>query len=56
MAILKGILQQLGYTEDRIWLKWISASEGKLFADTVTKMTEDLRKMGPNPMKQLWNA
>jgi F420-non-reducing hydrogenase iron-sulfur subunit len=56
VAILKGILNQMGFTEDRIWLKWISASEGKLFADTVTKMTDDLRKMGPNPMKQLWNA
>jgi F420-non-reducing hydrogenase iron-sulfur subunit len=56
VAILKGILTQMGFTEDRILLKWISASEGKLFADTVTKMTDDLRKMGPNPMKQLWNA
>jgi F420-non-reducing hydrogenase iron-sulfur subunit len=56
VAILKGILSQMGFTEDRIWLKWISASEGKLFADTVTKMTDDLKKMGPNPMKQLWNA
>ena len=56
VAILKGILNQMGFTEDRIWLKWISASEGKLYADTVTKMTNDLKKMGPNPMKQLWNA
>jgi F420-non-reducing hydrogenase iron-sulfur subunit len=56
VAILKGILQQMGFTEDRIWLRWISASEGKLFADTVTKMVEGLKKLGPNPMKQLWNA
>jgi F420-non-reducing hydrogenase iron-sulfur subunit len=56
LAILKGILQQMGFTEDRIWLRWISASEGKLFADTVTKMVDGLKKLGPNPMKQLWNA
>jgi F420-non-reducing hydrogenase iron-sulfur subunit len=56
LAILKGILQQMGFTEDRVWLRWISASEGKLFADTVTKMVEGLKKLGPNPMKQLWNA
>jgi F420-non-reducing hydrogenase iron-sulfur subunit len=56
VAILKGILNELGYTEDRIWLKWISASEGKLFADTVTQMVKELKKMGPNPMKQLWDA
>jgi len=45
VAVLKGILQQMGYTDDRIWLKWISASEGKLFADTVTKMVDELKKM-----------
>jgi F420-non-reducing hydrogenase iron-sulfur subunit len=56
VAILKGILNHMGFTQERIWLKWISASEGKLFADTVTKMVEELKKMGPNPMKQLWNA
>jgi F420-non-reducing hydrogenase iron-sulfur subunit len=56
VAILKGILNHLGFTEGRIWLKWISASEGKLFADTVTKMVEELKKMGPNSMKQLWDA
>jgi F420-non-reducing hydrogenase iron-sulfur subunit len=56
LAILKGILDEVGFTEDRVRLRWISASEGKLFADTVTKMTDELRKMGPNPMKQLWNA
>jgi len=56
VAILKGILSHLGFAEDRIWLKWISASEGKLFADTVTQMVEKLKKMGPNSMKQLWDA
>jgi F420-non-reducing hydrogenase iron-sulfur subunit len=56
VAILKGILEEMGFKENRIWLKWISASEGKLFADTVTKMVDELKKMGPNPMKQLWNA
>ena len=56
MAIVKGILDQLGFSEDRIWLRWISASEGKLFADTVTGMVEELKKLGPNSMKQLWNA
>jgi F420-non-reducing hydrogenase iron-sulfur subunit len=56
LAILKGILTHMGFTDERIWLRWISASEGKLFADTVTKMVVELKKMGPNPMKELWNA
>lgn len=56
VAIIKDILRQMGMPDDRVWLKWISASEGKLFADTMTGITEELRKMGPNPMGKLWNA
>jgi len=55
VAILKKILQQLGYNEDRVWLRWISASEGKKFANTVTEMVEYLKKLGPNPFKQMGN-
>ena len=54
VAILKNILSRLGYDEDRIWLRWISASEGKLFADTVTEMVRTLKEKGPNPVTQLW--
>lgn len=51
VAILKKVLQQLGFEEDRVWLRWISASEGKKFANTVTEMLEHLKKLGPNPLK-----
>ena len=54
VAIIKKILTQFGYDEERIWLRWISASEGKLFADTVTEMVSDLKAMGPNPIKLAW--
>ena len=54
VAILKKILKQFGYDQDRVKLKWISGSEGKLFADTVTEMVEELKAMGPNPIKLEW--
>ena len=54
IAILKKILKELGYDEDRVWLRWISASEGKLFADTVTEMVKELKAKGPNPAHQMW--
>ena len=54
VAILKKILIQFGYDEDRILLRWISASEGKLFADTVTEMVSDLKAKGPNPVNVAW--
>jgi len=54
VAILKKILSRFGCGDDRVWLRWISASEGKLFADTVTDMVEELKKKGPNPVTKLW--
>jgi len=51
VAILKEILKELGLEEDRVWLRWISASEGQRFADTVKDMVEYLKAKGPSPMK-----
>jgi len=54
IAILTTILRSLGVPEERIWLRWISASEGKKFADTVTNMVAQLKQLGPSPFKTLW--
>jgi len=56
VAVIKRILVTFGYDEDRVWLRWISASEGKLFADTVTQMVASLKAKGPNPIQQMWSA
>ena len=56
IAILRNILKQFGLEDDRVWLRWISASEGKVFADTVTEFTEYLRKKGPAKLKLAWDA
>jgi F420-non-reducing hydrogenase iron-sulfur subunit len=54
VAILRSILGELGLDPDRVWLRWISASEGKLFADTVEEMVQVLKEKGPNPMRKAW--
>jgi F420-non-reducing hydrogenase iron-sulfur subunit len=56
VAILKNILKQFGLEDDRVWLKWISASEGKMFADTVTEFTNFLKEKGPAKLKLAWDA
>jgi F420-non-reducing hydrogenase iron-sulfur subunit len=56
VAILSQILEQMGLEKERVWLRWISASEGQYFADTVTEMVAALKEMGPNPAKELWTA
>jgi F420-non-reducing hydrogenase iron-sulfur subunit len=50
VAILQSILQQMGFDQERVWLRWISASEGQYFADTVTQMVDALKQKGPNPL------
>ncbi len=46
-ALLKPFLDYLGVSKDRFRIEWVSASEGKRFAQVVTSFTEDLKKMGP---------
>jgi len=50
-AILQSTLDMMGFEPDRVWLRWISASEGRYFADTVTQMVEFLKEKGPSPLK-----
>lgn len=54
IALLKNILGQLGIDEGRVKFKFISASEGKLFAETVKEMVTQLKEMGPNTLKTDW--
>ena len=56
MVLLKNILETLGMEPERIWVKWISASEGQRFADTVKEIVDETKKLGPNPMNERWNV
>jgi len=54
-VLLKSILGTLELEPERVWLRWISASEGQKFADTVKEISEDATKRGPNPIAEHWN-
>ncbi|MCD6419030.1 hydrogenase iron-sulfur subunit [bacterium] len=56
VAIIKSIFETLKLEPERVYLEWISASEGKKFVDSVTKFTENIKKMGPNPMAMRWDT
>ncbi|PIU55847.1 MAG: methyl-viologen-reducing hydrogenase subunit delta [Chloroflexi bacterium CG07_land_8_20_14_0_80_45_17] len=53
MAILEKILGYLGIDPRRMRLEWISAAEGARFAEVVTEFTEEMRRLGPNPLKEV---
>ncbi len=48
---IKLMLQDFGIEEERFRLEWVSASEGGRFAQLVTEMTEEIRRLGPSPYK-----
>lgn len=50
VALLRELLGTFGIGEDRLWLRWIAASEGIMFAETVAEMTEHLKAFGPSPL------
>ena len=51
---MQEILKTAGFDEQRIWLRWISASEGQKFAETMSQMVTAMKELGPNPMHSNW--
>ncbi len=42
----------MGIEEKRLKLEWISASEGKQFAELIDSFTETIRNLGPSELKK----
>ncbi|MEM2281671.1 MAG: hydrogenase iron-sulfur subunit, partial [Candidatus Bathyarchaeia archaeon] len=45
------VLKDFGIEPERVRLEWISASEGDKFAAVARDMVEQIKKLGPNPLK-----
>jgi F420-non-reducing hydrogenase iron-sulfur subunit len=54
--LLLKLLEQFGIEPERVWLEWVSASEGDKFADVVTRMTERVKELGPLNWKERTGA
>lgn len=51
--LLQKYIQQMGIHKDRLRLAWISASEGKQFAQLADEMTETIKNLGPCKIKHV---
>ncbi|HKZ94738.1 MAG TPA: hydrogenase iron-sulfur subunit [Candidatus Bathyarchaeia archaeon] len=49
--LTKKVLEQFGIEPERLRVEWVSASEGDKFAMVIKQMVEEIRKLGPNPLK-----
>lgn len=47
MSILKNLLEYIGIDSRRVQMTWVSAAEGKKFAEVVKQVTDDIREIGP---------
>jgi len=46
-AILRELLEYVGIDPRRVRMTWVSASEGKKFAEVVKEVTDEIRELGP---------
>jgi F420-non-reducing hydrogenase iron-sulfur subunit len=51
ITLMKRVLKEFGIEPERLRLEWISASEGDKFAAVVRDMTDQLKRLGPSPVK-----
>jgi F420-non-reducing hydrogenase iron-sulfur subunit len=51
--LMKKYIEQMGIESDRLKLEWISASEGKQFAELIDSMTARILELGPSKIKQV---
>jgi coenzyme F420-reducing hydrogenase delta subunit len=51
ITILKEVLQTVGVSSDRLRLEWVSASEANKFGAVVNDFVEQVRELGPNPLR-----
>ena len=47
LALFHTLLEYIGIEKERFQIQWVSASEGKRWANVVSSFTEDLARMGP---------
>jgi len=51
VAIVKPLLEALGIDSRRLRLEWISASEGPQFSKVLAEFVDQIKELGPNPLK-----
>jgi coenzyme F420-reducing hydrogenase delta subunit len=48
LAVMQSLLEFVGIEPGRVRLTWVSASEGKQFAQIVREFTDTVKKLGPS--------
>jgi len=52
ILLTKKLLREMGINEKRLRLEWVSATEGRKFANVVSQFVEEIRQLGPLEAKK----
>jgi len=52
VAMMKKLLELAGMDPNRVRLEWVSASEGEKFANVVTDFVNQIKELGPSPVRK----
>jgi F420-non-reducing hydrogenase iron-sulfur subunit len=49
---VKIVLETCGIDSNRYRTEWVSSAEAPRFAEVVTRFTQDVKALGPNPLRE----
>jgi F420-non-reducing hydrogenase iron-sulfur subunit len=52
ITVLQKLLGFSGIDPERLRIRWISSAEAAEFVHEVSQFVEDIRKIGPNPLRR----
>jgi coenzyme F420-reducing hydrogenase delta subunit len=53
VPLVKKIMGDVGLDERRVRLDWVSAAEGEKFQKVITEFVNEIRELGPNPLRSV---
>ena len=51
MNYVKGLLDEIGLGSERLEMVFLSSAEGARWAEIAAEMTERIKRLGPNPLR-----
>jgi F420-non-reducing hydrogenase iron-sulfur subunit len=51
MTFLKKLLEFSGFNPERVRTRWVSSAEAVEFVHEISEFVEEIKKLGPNPLR-----
>jgi F420-non-reducing hydrogenase iron-sulfur subunit len=51
MIFLQKLMEFSGINPERLRMRWVSSAEASEYVNEISQFVEDIKKIGPNPLK-----